>query len=89
MAFDTYDLGMTTLRTLQKQKIITSAQYTSVVDNFGWPCWKALKAADVAADAWMAAKSATTLEAMNTAFTAMSDVQKLLSGEITKLQGGK
>ena len=89
LAFDAYDLGMTTLRTLQVQKIITSAQYASIKDTYGWPAWKAIKAADVAVNAWVAVKSDSAFTQMQGAFTAMYEAQKLLSTNVTQLQGGK
>ena len=89
MAFDAYDLGMITLRTLQKQNIITEAQYTAIKDKYGWPCWTALKAADVAVNTWVTTKSTSDFEKMNAAFTGMYEIQKLLSNQITQLQGGK
>ena len=89
LAFDAYDLGMTTLRTLEQQKVITSAQYASIKDTYGWPAWKAIKAADVAVNAWVGSKSDSTYTQLQTAFAAMYEAQKLLSTEVTQIQGGK
>jgi len=89
MAFDAYDLAMSSLRTLEQQKVITTAKYTEIKDKFGWPCWKAIKAADIAANAWVSSKNASNYDKMNAAFTAMYDVQKLLNTQVTQLQGGK
>jgi hypothetical protein len=89
LAFDAYDLGMTTLRTLQSQKLITSERYTEIKDKFGWPCWRAIKAADLAVEAWYTHKNASTLSQMNAAFETMYELQKLLSTQVVQLQGGK
>ena len=89
MAFDAYDLGMITLRILQKQKIITEAQYTAIKDKYGWPCWTALKAADVAVNTWISTKNAADFEKMNQTFTSMYELNRLLSNQITQIQGGK
>jgi hypothetical protein len=89
MAFDAYDLGMTSLRTLQKQKIITEAQYQDVKNKVGWPFYNAIKAADSAANAWVAATSDSTYTRMVTALQEVANAQKDFTTLITSLQGGK
>jgi hypothetical protein len=89
MAFDAYDLGMTALRTLQKQKIITKAKYIEIKDKYGWPCWRAIKAADIACNTWIGSKNDANYDKMNTAFEAMYETQKLLNNQVIQLQGGK
>jgi hypothetical protein len=58
LAYDAYDLGMRTLRILEQNKIITAEQYTAVKDKVGWPVYKALVAAQTAAQAYALAPAA-------------------------------
>lgn len=78
LAFDAYDLGMTTLRTLQRTKVITQAQYTSFKDKYGWPLYQSIKAADDAAQQYAAApkESKASMEGKLTeALKALADNQ--------------
>lgn len=78
LAFDAYDLGMTTLRTLQKTKVITAAQYTNFKDKYGWPLYLSIKAADDAAQQYAAApkESKASLEGkLTAALQALADNQ--------------
>jgi hypothetical protein len=89
MAFDAYDLAMSSLRTLQKLDKITEAQFQSIKEKYGWPCWRAIKAADVAVSAWASNKSASNQAKMDAAFDSMYQLQKLLAAQVTQLKGGK
>jgi hypothetical protein len=89
MAFDAYDFGMTTLRTLQQQKVITAAQYDSVKAKVGWPFYNAIKLADDAMQAWVAAGTDSAYGKMNAAFQGLVDAQKNFTALVNSLQGGK
>jgi hypothetical protein len=89
MAFDAYDLGMTTLRTLQKSGVITAAKYTEIKDKVGWPAYNAIKAADDAVQAWAAAETTSNYDKMTAAFQVMTASQKSFTDLLTSLQGGR
>lgn len=89
MAFDAYDFGMTVLRTLQQQKVITEAQYQDVKTKVGWPFYNAIKLANDAMQSWVAAGNDSTYGKMITAFQGLVTAQKNFTTLVTSLQGGK
>lgn len=88
-AFDVYDMGMTTLRTLQRTKIITEAKYQDIKTTVGWPTYNTIKAADDALQVWVTSPTDTNYDKMNAAFKTMAASEKNLTTLIVSLQGGK
>lgn len=91
LAFGAYDLGMTTLRTLERNKVITSAKYKSIKDSVAWPFYKALMAAETAAQEYATspAVSKTTVEGkLNQALLSLNTFQSIFIETIQDI-GGK
>ena len=94
MAFDAYDMGMFTLRTLQQSPnhIITTAQYESIKTKVAWPLYRAIVAAEAAAEKYAAAPAAdkdSLYEKLLQALLAITNSQKEFMQVIQSLQGGK
>lgn len=92
IAFDAYDLGMLSLRTLQRTKIITQVQYDAAKKDVAWPLYNAIVTADKAAQAYATAKPAdkeSLYGKLTQAFLAMAGSQKEFTALVASLQGGK
>lgn len=92
VAFDAYDLGMISLRTLQKANIITQVQYDATKKAVAWPLYNAIVAAEKAAQAYSTAKPAdkeSLYGKMTAALGAVAGSQKEFTALVTSLQGGK
>jgi len=89
MAYDAYFFGMTTLRTLQQTNVISEAKYQEIKDKVGWPFYNAIKLADDAVQAWVAAGSDSNSDKMTAAFQGLVDAQKNFTALVASLQGGK
>lgn len=92
VAFDAYDLGMISLRTLQKAKIITQAQFDSAKKAVAWPLYNAIVAAEKTAQAYSTGSSAdkqSLYGKMTAALTAVAGSQKEFTALVGSLQGGK
>jgi hypothetical protein len=92
IAFDAYDLGMLSLRTLQRTKIITQVQYDAAKKGVAWPLYNAIVAAEKAAHAYATAKPADKeglYGKLTQAIFAMAGSQKEFTSLVTSLQGGK
>lgn len=92
LAFDLYDLGMTTAATLHRTKVITTQQWTQVKDT-GRVLWKAIQSAEAAAENYAKAKStdpqrATLFGEMDRAITAMLGSKKEFLSLVEAVQKG-
>ena len=89
VAFDAYDLGMTSLRMLQKNKIITTATYNQIKEKVAWPLYKAIVAGEAAAEKYAATKDASTLAQLTAALEVVAEAQKGFTSAVAKVQGDK
>lgn len=92
IAFDAYDLSMTTLRTLQTANLITLTQFEKVKKNISWPLYNSIVAADSTAQKYAAALPAdkqNLYDQLTQALVAVAASQKELATVIKSLQGGK
>lgn len=89
IAFDAYDLAMSSLRMLQTNKIITLAKYNSIKDQYAWPLYRAIVAAQAAAEAYAKAPGEATLAKVTAALIAVADSQREFTKTIQSVQGGK
>jgi len=94
LAFDLYDLGMTTAATLHRNKVITDQQWTTVKDK-GRVLWNAVRAAEAVSEKYAAAKpgdpeKTALLNDMDRAIGAMLGSKQEFLALIEALQkGGK
>jgi len=89
-AFSAYDLGMTTLRTLQQKGVITAAQYEKVKNDVGWPFYNAIKSADTAVEGWVKIDDASSYGKAFAALDDLTGAQKDFTATIASVQkGGK
>ena len=87
IAFDAYDLGMSSLRMLQVNKIITLTKYTSIKDKYAWPLYRAIVAAQAAAEAYSQAPTDAMLGKVTAALVAVADSQREFTKVVQGVQG--
>ena len=89
VAFDAYDLGMTSLRMLQKNKIITTATYNQIKEKVAWPLYHAIVAGEAAAEKYAKVKDSSTLAQLTAALEVVAEAQKGFTSAVAKVQGDK
>lgn len=89
VAFDAYDLGMTSLRMLQKNKIITTATYNQIKEKVAWPLYKAIVAGEAATEKYAKVKDDSTLAQLTAALEVVAEAQESFTGAVAKVQGDK
>ncbi len=92
VAFDAYDLGMTSLAAMHRGNLISTSQFEAVKKKVVWPLYTAILAAEAAAQEYALAPAASKESVqgnLTKALEAVATAQKEFTKAVGKVQEGK